>query len=344
MRRRDAERGEEGRHLLDVVDLAPARGHEDQAHRQPPEQRRDSREASPAPPARLRAATRRVPSSSPSASRHTGRHEASYQFGSPAVSFACSPGRTAPAPPPGRRAGDRAGTPGPRGVPWRYEVALHGGRTSPVEARFAPGVTGTPQVDDDAAPFVRDLTTTTEGGWRVVRYRFALREAAAQAHGHRHRAGLGRRRRRAAVDVAAAPRRRAAGELSLSRAHRPPGRFVAGTHPSPRRRGGHLRGAHGHPGCVELRRLRAVSRRPPSRAAPPASLVAIAPHDLAPERRGGHRVGEGAPSTASPRTSAAASPRRARWSWSQRGSARPDPRRDARRRGARPSSCAPATA
>jgi len=49
-----------------------------------------------------------------------------------------------------------------------------------VEARFAPGITGTPHVDDDAAPFVHDLTTTTEAGWRVMRYRFALREAAEQ--------------------------------------------------------------------------------------------------------------------------------------------------------------------
>jgi hypothetical protein len=47
-----------------------------------------------------------------------------------------------------------------------------------VEARFAPGVTGVPRVDDEAGPFVRDVTSFTDGGWRVVRYRFALREAA----------------------------------------------------------------------------------------------------------------------------------------------------------------------
>ena len=49
-----------------------------------------------------------------------------------------------------------------------------------VEARFAPGVTGTPRVDDDAGPYVRDVSTTTEAGWRVVRYRYALREAAVK--------------------------------------------------------------------------------------------------------------------------------------------------------------------
>ncbi len=64
-------------------------------------------------------------------------------------------------------------------VPWRYEVSVRGPDLE-IEARFAPGVTGAPHVDGDATPFVRDLTTTTEAGWRVVRYRFALREAAEQ--------------------------------------------------------------------------------------------------------------------------------------------------------------------
>lgn len=35
-----------------------------------------------------------------------------------------------------------------------------------------------PRVDDDAGPFVRDVTTTDERGWRVVRYHYALAEAA----------------------------------------------------------------------------------------------------------------------------------------------------------------------
>jgi hypothetical protein len=111
-------------------------------------------------------------------------------------------------------------------------VALHGGDLA-VEARFAPGLLGTPRVDDDAAPYVRDVTSTTEGGWRVVRYRFALREAAEQ---------------RMDIDTAIT-----AGDVVVSppsawllrpddatpgsfRVHvvtDRPARFVAGTHPSP---------------------------------------------------------------------------------------------------------------
>src|SRR5208337_775748 len=64
-------------------------------------------------------------------------------------------------------------------VPWRYEVRLEGPDLH-VEARFAPGVTGAPHVDRDAESFVHDTATTMDGGWRVVRYRFALREAAEQ--------------------------------------------------------------------------------------------------------------------------------------------------------------------
>jgi hypothetical protein len=62
-------------------------------------------------------------------------------------------------------------------VPWRYEVRFHGGVLD-VEARFAPGATGVPRVDDDAGPYVRDVVSTTEGGWRVIRYHYALGEAA----------------------------------------------------------------------------------------------------------------------------------------------------------------------
>jgi hypothetical protein len=53
-----------------------------------------------------------------------------------------------------------------------------------VEARFAPGIPlagkDAPRVDDDAAPYVHDLVTSTEGGWSVLRYRFALRQAARE--------------------------------------------------------------------------------------------------------------------------------------------------------------------
>jgi hypothetical protein len=62
-------------------------------------------------------------------------------------------------------------------VPWRYEARFHEGVLD-VEARFAPGTTGVPRVDDDAGPYVRDVTSTTDRGWRVVRYRYALDEAA----------------------------------------------------------------------------------------------------------------------------------------------------------------------
>jgi hypothetical protein len=111
-------------------------------------------------------------------------------------------------------------------------VALHGGDLA-VEARFAPGVVGTPQVDDDAAPYVRDVTTSTEGGWRVVRYRFALREAAAQRMDIDTALGAG--------DVLVAPPSTwllrpddaPPGSFRLHVRTDPPARFIAGTHPSP---------------------------------------------------------------------------------------------------------------
>jgi len=62
-------------------------------------------------------------------------------------------------------------------VPWRYEARFHDGVLD-VEARFAPGTDGVPRVDDDAGPYVRDVASTTERGWRVVRYQYALAEAA----------------------------------------------------------------------------------------------------------------------------------------------------------------------
>jgi hypothetical protein len=62
-------------------------------------------------------------------------------------------------------------------IPWRYEATYRDGELA-VEARFAPGVSGVPRTDDEAGPFVRDVTTAVDRGWRVVRYRYALREAA----------------------------------------------------------------------------------------------------------------------------------------------------------------------
>jgi hypothetical protein len=117
-------------------------------------------------------------------------------------------------------------------VPWRYEVTLRGPELD-VEARFAPGVTGTPHVDDDAAPFVRELTTTTEGGWRVVRYRFALGEAAEQRMDPETAVASG--------DVFIAPPSTwllhpdvpTLGSFRFHVITAPPARFVAGTHPSP---------------------------------------------------------------------------------------------------------------
>jgi hypothetical protein len=118
-------------------------------------------------------------------------------------------------------------------VPWRYEVALRGPDLQ-VEARFAPGVTGTPHVDDDAAPFVRDLTTTTtDGGWRVLRYRFALGEAAEQRRDPDTAIASG--------DVFAAPPSTwllhpdvpTPGSFRFHVTTAPPALFLAGTHPSP---------------------------------------------------------------------------------------------------------------
>jgi len=117
-------------------------------------------------------------------------------------------------------------------VPWRYEVTSRGPELQ-VEARFAPGVAGEPHVDDDAAPYVRDRTTTTEGGWRVVRYRFALREAAEKRMDTETAIASG--------DVFVAPPSTwlvrpdvaTPGSFRFHVVTAPPARFVAGTHPSP---------------------------------------------------------------------------------------------------------------
>jgi hypothetical protein len=117
-------------------------------------------------------------------------------------------------------------------VAWRYEVALHGGDLA-IEARFAPEVLGTPRVGDDAAPYVRDLVASTEGGWRVVRYRFALREAAQRT--------MDIDTAIAAGDVMIAPPstwllrpdEATPGSFRLHVVTDPPARFIAGTHPSP---------------------------------------------------------------------------------------------------------------
>jgi len=84
-------------------------------------------------------------------------------------------------------------------VVWDYEaVANHGGIDGlAVEARFAPMAAGALRVDDDAAPFVRDVAyakgeawvgvEAREASWSVpcasgcrVRYRYGLGEAAAK--------------------------------------------------------------------------------------------------------------------------------------------------------------------
>jgi hypothetical protein len=116
-------------------------------------------------------------------------------------------------------------------VPWRYEVRYAGGDLR-VEARFAPGVTGVPRVDDDAAPFVRDLTTSSEGAWRVLRYRFALREAAERLMDVETATVSG------GVYVAPPstwllhPDPPSTGDFRVHVSVDPPDRFVAGTHPS----------------------------------------------------------------------------------------------------------------
>ena len=83
-------------------------------------------------------------------------------------------------------------------VVWQYDVRVlpPGARDLSVEARFAPGGGDTLEVDEQAAPFVRDVVYATGERWIAapgsgaswtvpcqrdgchVRYRFALREAA----------------------------------------------------------------------------------------------------------------------------------------------------------------------
>jgi hypothetical protein len=100
-------------------------------------------------------------------------------------------------------------------------------------ARFAPGVPGVPRADDDTGPFVRDVTMSTEGGWRVVRYRYALREAAQELMNVETAIASG--------DVVVAPPStwllhpdaEAPGDFRLRVTSDGLARFVAGTHPSP---------------------------------------------------------------------------------------------------------------
>lgn len=141
--------------------------------------------------------------------------------------FACSHARVAAQPRPVdlRRGGDP--------VPWRYEVRIEGPELR-VEARFAPGLAGALHVDRDAEPFVRNVEATVEGGWRVVRYRFALREAAEQLRDVETAIGSG--------DVLVAPPstwllhpdEATPGNFRFHVSTEPSaGGFVAGTHPSP---------------------------------------------------------------------------------------------------------------
>jgi hypothetical protein len=117
--------------------------------------------------------------------------------------------------------------------PWRYEVTVRGPDLL-VEARFAPGVTGELRVDDDAAPYVRDRTSSSDGGWRVVRYRFALREAAEQ------RMDVDTALASGAVVVAPPstwlvhPDVPTPGSFRFRVLTQSPDRFVAGTHPAAR--------------------------------------------------------------------------------------------------------------
>ncbi len=102
-----------------------------------------------------------------------------------------------------------------------------------MEARFAPGVTGAPRTDDDASPFVHDVRTSVEGGWRVVRYRFSLREAADKIADVETAIASG--------DVVVAPpstwllrpEDATPGDYRFHVATEPGDRFVAATHPSP---------------------------------------------------------------------------------------------------------------
>jgi hypothetical protein len=116
-------------------------------------------------------------------------------------------------------------------IPWRYEATYREGELA-VEARFAPGVRGVPRPGDDAGPFVRDVTTAIEGGWRVVRYRFALREAAQKLMDVETAIASG--------DVVVAPLSTwllhpdgdAPGEFRLRVETEGGARFVAGVHPA----------------------------------------------------------------------------------------------------------------
>ena len=90
-----------------------------------------------------------------------------------------------------------------------------------------------PRRSDDAASFVHDVHESSDGGWRVVSYRFALGEAARQL--------MDAETAIAAGDVFVAPpstwllrpEADAPGAFRFHVSTTAPARFLAGTHPSP---------------------------------------------------------------------------------------------------------------
>jgi hypothetical protein len=132
-------------------------------------------------------------------------------------------------------------------VVWRYEVRAAAGAELLVEAEFLPGGSDALHIDDDAAPFVRDVEYAAGSGWLPaprdgaawtapcrasgcrVRYRFALHEAAVKIDAADTAVAAG--------DVSIAPPSTwllrpedRAGWFRFRVRVDPPARFAAGTH------------------------------------------------------------------------------------------------------------------
>jgi hypothetical protein len=288
VRRGDAERGEEARHLLDVVDLAPAGRHEDEPDGQSPEQRCEPvklpQRLQRTFPQRLDASHRPLPRSRPSV-RGSGEEVTSL----PADDAPRGAARVLPhagLPPPRRwppstpspgdtRSRARAGAPGRSALRTRRRRAAS-------RRRRRRALRPRPDDHHDG------------GGWRLsdpLPVRASGGRGAADGHRRRRSprvtSSSHRRRRGSCVPDVATP-----GSfrfhVSLTRA---PARFLAGTHPSP----------DGAPDTYEASTdtlddssfagVRGLPRRDDRERQRRASLVSVAPARPAPDGRPTSRRG-----------------------------------------------------
>ena len=267
VRRRDAELLEEVRHLVDAVDLAPARRHEEEADRAAPEQRREPVELARATPSRARARVSMRPIQSPFRSAARGvavvrsRRREVTACGRPVASL------------PRRRSARRAGclrvprppaerSSDPSSVVWRLRGARRRGPGPRRSRRASRGVAATSSTSTTtrrpssrtsgrAGSTWRAAPTHGRRGRRLATHRVppALPVRAARGRGEARRrrdrdrlGGRRRRRRRRRGSSTPTPRRRERFRFHVVAAAAR-ARFVGGDAPVVDGAPGHLRGA-----------------------------------------------------------------------------------------------------